>query len=142
MINHAIPFISLILHAHASTVEVKRDAEVAYTAELQSALKNTVWLSGGCSSWYTMDNGWNSTVYPYTQVDFWRRCAFPNWSHWDVQWTAKGIAKRRWTRTVRGLAVVLAIGGLWRWRQSGMSVRGLVGGLVKWVGEVRRDVGL
>jgi cation diffusion facilitator CzcD-associated flavoprotein CzcO len=64
MINHSLNFIKLILNGEAKTVDVKHEAEVAYTAEMQSALKNTVWQSG-CVSWYFTENGWNSTLYPY-----------------------------------------------------------------------------
>jgi hypothetical protein len=64
MVNYSLNFIKLILDGEAKTVDVKHEAEVAYTAEMQSALKNTVWQSG-CVSWYFTENGWNSTVYPY-----------------------------------------------------------------------------
>jgi cation diffusion facilitator CzcD-associated flavoprotein CzcO len=63
MVNYSLKFIRLILNGEAKSVEVKREAEEAYTAEMQEALKDTVWRSG-CSSWYYTENGWNSTVYP------------------------------------------------------------------------------
>jgi cation diffusion facilitator CzcD-associated flavoprotein CzcO len=63
MVNHSLKFIKLILNGEASLVEVKKDAEMRYTAEMQEALKDTVWRSG-CSSWYFTKDGWNSTVYP------------------------------------------------------------------------------
>ncbi|KAH9870664.1 hypothetical protein IAQ61_006142 [Plenodomus lingam] len=50
MVNFTLKFIAPILHNHATTVEIKTSAENAYTAEMQRALKNTVWQSG-CSSW-------------------------------------------------------------------------------------------
>jgi cation diffusion facilitator CzcD-associated flavoprotein CzcO len=63
MVNHSLKFIKLILNGEASLVEVKKEAEMRYTAEMQEALKDTVWRSG-CSSWYFTKDGWNSTVYP------------------------------------------------------------------------------
>ncbi|KAI8936578.1 hypothetical protein NX059_006978 [Plenodomus lindquistii] len=87
MVNYALKFISLILHNNASTIAVKSSAEKAYTADVQRALRDTVWQSG-CSSWYYRADGWNPTVYPYSQVDFWRRCKFPTWSRTIPRWRA------------------------------------------------------
>jgi cation diffusion facilitator CzcD-associated flavoprotein CzcO len=64
MVGYSLKFIKLILDGEAKSVEVKKEAEIAYTAEMQEALKDTVWKSGGCSSWYINKDGWNSTVYP------------------------------------------------------------------------------
>jgi cation diffusion facilitator CzcD-associated flavoprotein CzcO len=65
MINYSLKFIKPILKGEVATVDVKHEAEVEYTAQLQKDLKKTVWLSGGCTSWYVTKDGWNSTVYPY-----------------------------------------------------------------------------
>ncbi|KAH7114420.1 hypothetical protein B0J11DRAFT_540952 [Dendryphion nanum] len=121
MVNFSLKFIKPILKGEVSTVEVKHEAEVAFTADLQKSLKNTVWGSGGCQSWYVHD-GWNGTVYPYSQIDFWRRCTFPRWSDWNIQYTKKGIAAKR--RRVLKKTIVLALGiiGAYRFYQSGLGV--------------------
>jgi hypothetical protein len=141
MVNYSLNFIRLLLTNEASTIDVKHDAEVRYTAEMQGALKNTVWRSGGCLSWYYTADGWNSTVYPYTQVDFWRRCTFPKWEDWNIEYTSKGRARMRVRRVVRGLAVVLLVGGLVKARRSGLGfddVKKLVGGVAQaYVASVR-----
>jgi len=64
MVEYTLKFIKPILKGDVTTVEVKREAEEAYTEDLQRALKKTIWLSGGCSSWYFTENGWNGTVLP------------------------------------------------------------------------------
>jgi len=64
MVQHSLKFIKLLLNGDASTVDVKHEAEVAFTNDIQTALKDTVFMSGGCSSWYYTKDGWNSTVYP------------------------------------------------------------------------------
>jgi cation diffusion facilitator CzcD-associated flavoprotein CzcO len=141
MVNYSLNFIKMILNGEVTTIDVKKEAEVAYTAEMQEALKDTVWRSG-CSSWYYTKDGWNSTVYPYvptcdrnahaetnssryTQVDFWRRCTFPKWSDWNIAYTSKGIWNMRRRRATRVLATVLAIVGAYRVRQSGLGVKDL-----------------
>jgi cation diffusion facilitator CzcD-associated flavoprotein CzcO len=48
----------------AARVEVRRPAQDAYNADLQSRMDRTVWNSGGCSSWYIDANGKNTTIWP------------------------------------------------------------------------------
>lgn len=105
-------------------MDVRRSAEKAYTSEMQEALKNTVWRSG-CSSWYFAENGWNSTVYPFTQIDFWRRCTFPRWKDWNIVYTSKGLAKIRRTRVTRLLLLTLMVIGTYRVRQNRLGVEDL-----------------
>ncbi|KAF2255824.1 FAD/NAD(P)-binding domain-containing protein [Trematosphaeria pertusa] len=123
MVNYSLKFIKLLLNGEASTVDVKHDAEVAYTNEIQRSLKDTVFMSGGCTSWYFTSDGWNSTVYPYSQVDFWRRCTFAKWGDWNISYTKKGISHIRRIRVVRFLAVTLAIIGAYRMRQKGLGIK-------------------
>ncbi|MEX1142030.1 MAG: NAD(P)/FAD-dependent oxidoreductase [Thermoleophilaceae bacterium] len=50
--------------AGANRIEVRQDAQDAYNARLQARLPQTVWNSGGCSSWYIDANGNNTTIWP------------------------------------------------------------------------------
>ncbi len=59
----------------ASTVDVRREVQVAYNERVQSALATTVWNAGGCQSYYLDRNGTNSTIYPWTTIDLRRRTA-------------------------------------------------------------------
>lgn len=61
-VEHALKFVKPLLDGTASRVEVKREAELAYTADIQEKLKNTVFQS--CNNWYQTANGWNSVTYP------------------------------------------------------------------------------
>lgn len=64
MINYSLKFMKPILNGDVNTYEVKKEAEISWTKTIQDKLKNTVWMEGGCRSWYKRDDGWNSTVYP------------------------------------------------------------------------------
>lgn len=64
MVEYTIKFIRKILQGDVKTFEVKKDSEVAWTKDIQEKLKDTVWLRGGCHSWYKGENGWNATTYP------------------------------------------------------------------------------
>lgn len=64
MVEYSMKFMKLILDREAETIEVKMSAEVAWTKAVQEELKDTVWMSGGCHSWYFTETGWNATAYP------------------------------------------------------------------------------
>jgi cation diffusion facilitator CzcD-associated flavoprotein CzcO len=48
----------------ARTVEVREDAQAAYNAELDRMTEGTVWVTGGCTSYYIDRNGHNSALWP------------------------------------------------------------------------------
>ncbi|OJD38561.1 flavin-binding monooxygenase [Diplodia corticola] len=126
MVNYALKFIKPIVRGDADTVEVKKEAEEDYTRDVQRSLKDTVFAAGGCNSWYfDKKTGWNSTVYPYTQIWFGLRCMFPVWSDWNITYTKKGLLKLYLQRGLRVLtALVLVIGG-WTARQRGLTATNL-----------------
>lgn len=64
MVEYSLKFIKKIVSGDIRTVEVKKEAEIAWTQEIQEKLSGTVFNSGGCSSWYRTANGWNSIAYP------------------------------------------------------------------------------
>lgn len=64
MVEYGLRFIQPILSGDVKTVEVKKEAEVAWTREIQEQLNDTVFNSGGCHNWYRTANGWNAVAYP------------------------------------------------------------------------------
>lgn len=64
MVEHTLLLIEPILKGNVDTIEIRREKEIAFTQKIQRELKDTVFMSGGCTSWYYDDNGWNSTGYP------------------------------------------------------------------------------
>ena len=64
MTNYALNFIGPIMRGEVRTWEVKEKYERQWTERVQSELKNSVFLSGGCKNWYVGEDGWNSTTYP------------------------------------------------------------------------------
>ena len=53
--------------------EVREDAQRAYNAELDRMTSETVWVSGGCTSYYIDRNGHNSALWPTFTWPFRRR---------------------------------------------------------------------
>jgi cation diffusion facilitator CzcD-associated flavoprotein CzcO len=58
------------LWSGAGAVEVKKDVQDAFNADIQERMKGTVWMSG-CKSWYLNPNGTNSTIWPDFTVTYW-----------------------------------------------------------------------
>ena len=57
----------------AGTLEVREEAQRAYNAELDRMTEGTVWVTGGCSSYYIDRNGHNSALWPTYTWPFRRR---------------------------------------------------------------------
>ncbi|KIV89076.1 hypothetical protein PV10_08686 [Exophiala mesophila] len=113
MVNYSLKFIAPILKGDIKTYEVTEAAERKWTSDLQSQLRKSIFVSGGCHNWYTNDKGWNSATYPRAQIDFTLRCWFPVWSHWKAQYTSKGLAKWRLSLLLKLFAIAgLGYGGL------------------------------
>jgi cation diffusion facilitator CzcD-associated flavoprotein CzcO len=68
MIESQISYVTGALKAMrrrgARVVDVRPEAQAAYNAEIDSRMEGTVWVSGGCSSYYIDRNGRNSTIWP------------------------------------------------------------------------------
>jgi cation diffusion facilitator CzcD-associated flavoprotein CzcO len=57
----------------AHTLEVREDAQATYNAELDRMTGDTVWVTGGCTSYYIDRNGHNSALWPTYTWPFRRR---------------------------------------------------------------------
>jgi hypothetical protein len=134
MIKYTLQFMKPILKGDVAQYEVKREAEEAYTQDIQKKLKKTVWMNGGCHSWYKTADGWNSTLYPYVVLQpdsvsdvstlTWRslcrysqtwfaiKCMFPKWDDWNVKYTPKGRRKQRLRKLGTTVLIILVLAGL------------------------------
>jgi cation diffusion facilitator CzcD-associated flavoprotein CzcO len=58
-----------------AAAEVDRGETERFNAALQKRMKRTVWSAGGCDSWYLDSHGKNTTLWPYSTLEFRRRLA-------------------------------------------------------------------
>jgi hypothetical protein len=103
-----------VLLGSSDSVEVSEQAEHNYVWKCQNALRTLVWHKGSCTSvskaaslacsplitarvtqWFENSNEWNPALYPWSTPDFWRRCLFPVWSHWQYSTAQKNSALSR-----------------------------------------------
>ena len=63
-VNYVAGALKAMRRRGATVVDVRPEAQAAYNAELEEMTRGTVWVSGGCSSYYIDRNGRNSTIWP------------------------------------------------------------------------------
>ena len=61
------------LAEHPGAIEVREEAATASHADVQRRMKDTVWASGGCRSWYRAADGRIETLWPDFTLNYWRR---------------------------------------------------------------------
>lgn len=55
------------------TVELEQEVQDAFLDEMQKRSESTVWLTGGCTSYYTTPDGHNAGLYPGWSFEYRRR---------------------------------------------------------------------
>jgi len=71
-IAHVMAALKHMHSRRATTIEIRREAQDRYNAEIDGKLKRTVWNTG-CASWYIDHTGRNSTIWPDWTWRFRRR---------------------------------------------------------------------
>ncbi|HET7230291.1 MAG TPA: NAD(P)/FAD-dependent oxidoreductase [Longimicrobium sp.] len=74
-IDHVLGALRHMRDAGLGALEPRADAQAAYVAEVDRRMRGTVWVSGGCRSWYIDATGRNSTLWPDTTYAFRKRVA-------------------------------------------------------------------
>jgi hypothetical protein len=77
MIEAQLPYIVDALERmrerRIASLEVRPDVEAAYSEMIQRKLRNSVWNTGNCVSWYLDKNGNNTTLWPDFTFNYARR---------------------------------------------------------------------
>lgn len=63
-LNYIVDAIDTMKARGITRVEVRADVQDAYNEELQQKLASSVWMTGGCASWYLDAHGNNTTLWP------------------------------------------------------------------------------
>jgi hypothetical protein len=63
-INYIASALAFCRRPGVSVVEVKLSVQKRYNEKLQSKLAHSVWVEGGCGSWYLDHRGCNTTLWP------------------------------------------------------------------------------
>ena len=63
-INYIASALAFMSRPGVHTVEVKPSVQQRYNVRLQARLEHSVWVEGGCGSWYLDHRGRNTTLWP------------------------------------------------------------------------------
>lgn len=69
-VHYAMKAIEYMDAHRVFSIEVKPNVQDAYNVQLQDKLSTTVWNTGGCSSWYKLPSGKNTTLWPGFTFEF------------------------------------------------------------------------
>ena len=72
-IAHVLEAVRALERSGAAYLDVRSDAQAAFSREVQQRLATSVWQTGGCSSWYRDDSGRNTNNWPGFQLEYRRR---------------------------------------------------------------------
>ena len=72
-LNFLLDALRVIDENGATALDTRRDRQEAFNAAVQRRLAGSVWLTGGCASWYLDEDGRNRTLWPGYTFDFQRR---------------------------------------------------------------------
>jgi cation diffusion facilitator CzcD-associated flavoprotein CzcO len=78
-LNYIVDAISTMKRRGVSRIDVRQDVQDAYNQELQRKLAGSVWMTGGCASWYLDAHGNNTTLWPDFTFRFRRQT-----KHFDI----------------------------------------------------------
>ncbi|MFC3519005.1 flavin-containing monooxygenase [Streptomonospora nanhaiensis] len=69
-INYTMAALRHAARNRIDRIEARADAQAAYNEWVQRRMRGTVWVSGGCDSWYLNDKGRNTTLWPGFTWDY------------------------------------------------------------------------
>ena len=72
-INYLVDALNTIDKHDIGTIEVRKDVQDEYNVTLQDQLAKSVWMNGGCASWYLDKHGNNTTLWPGFTFEFRRQ---------------------------------------------------------------------
>ncbi len=74
-LDHLIGAVRYMRARGVDAIEPREDAQSEWVAAIDRRMRGTVWVSGGCSSWYLDRTGRNSTLWPDSSWSYYRRAA-------------------------------------------------------------------
>jgi cation diffusion facilitator CzcD-associated flavoprotein CzcO len=72
-LNYLVECVRFIDRSAVGVLEIRKDVQESFNADLQRQLQGSVWNSGGCASWYIDEQGKNTTIWPGFTWPFRRR---------------------------------------------------------------------
>ena len=72
-IDHLIGALRYMRARGIAVIEPRPEAQTGWVAAIDARMRDTVWMTGGCASWYVDRTGRNSALWPGSSWSFYRR---------------------------------------------------------------------
>ncbi len=72
-LNYLIDYLKTVRTQQITRCDVTATSQRRYNRDIQHALRNSVWVNGGCASWYADENGNITTLWPGFTFNFRRQ---------------------------------------------------------------------
>lgn len=69
-VEHILKLIHFVAQKPAQIIEVKAEVQHNFNQSIRLKMKKSIWLQGGCSSWYLDANGNNVSLWPGSSLSF------------------------------------------------------------------------
>ena len=69
-LNYLVDYLKTVRAQGITRVDVDEKSQRGYNSGIQHALRHSVWVNGGCASWYADDNGNITTLWPGFTFNF------------------------------------------------------------------------
>jgi cation diffusion facilitator CzcD-associated flavoprotein CzcO len=69
-LGYVLKALDLMDATGSRVIEARPEAQAAYNARIQRQLRDSVWTTGGCASYYLDDTGRNTTLWPHRAAAF------------------------------------------------------------------------
>lgn len=119
-INLSLKLIKPLLSNDLTTVEFKKQPEIAWPQEVQNSINNSKLISSNHDSCGPNKTGHNPILYPYSQTWLILKSMFPTWSDWNMVYTSKGLVKNTSKKALKALTITFMFWSIIEMR----SVRG------------------
>jgi len=81
--NYIVKLLVEMMRQDARVVELKNSTEEAEMKLLDAQMKKMVWGNGSCGSWYENASGVNTTLWPWSCVNYWKRTRRPKFNNFN-----------------------------------------------------------
>lgn len=77
-VDWTISVIQKVIEKGARSVSIVSEAEERFMKVIDKTIEDSVWINGNCEPWYLDAKGRNTTLWPGSQIEFWKLCRSAN----------------------------------------------------------------
>ncbi|MFK4119922.1 flavin-containing monooxygenase [Streptomyces longwoodensis] len=75
--HYILACLNLLRKTRARSLDVRAEVQDRFETDIQRCSRRSVWIAGGCTSWYLDNTGTNRVMWPKSTVAYWLRTRSP-----------------------------------------------------------------